>query len=100
MSGELTEEKFHPHRPEPLKEGGQFQRCDSVNAEHLDRQRIIAEHHRAAVARSPPQALLPKSRLPVVEIQPYVSVKKLELIDRRYGSARRQFVPRVDIGYS
>src|SRR6516165_7513721 len=89
MPRELAEKEFRPHRPEPTEKARQLQRCDSVDAEHVDRRRIVAEHHRAAVAGTPPQALLSKSHLPVVEIQTHVGVKKPELTYRRHGSAWR-----------
>jgi len=85
MAGELAEEEFCPHRPKPVKKGGQFERHDSVNAEHLDWLRIVAVQHRAAIARPPPQTLLTERCLPIVEIQTDVGVQKLELTDRRYG---------------
>src|SRR6266566_247393 len=89
MTRELAEEEFCPHRSEPTEKRRQFQRSDSVQTEHLYRLRIVAEHHRAAVAGPPPQALLAESCLPVVKIQPDISVKKLELVYRRYRRSRR-----------
>src|SRR6266566_587867 len=98
MTRELAEEEFRPHRPEKARKKRNAERCDSVNAEHLYRLRIVAEQHRAAVARPPPQALLAESCLPVVEIQPDVRVKEPELIHRRYWRCRG-FWERVDRGY-
>src|SRR6266705_7094355 len=98
MSRKLAEEEFGAHRPQPMEKAGQLQRRDSVNAEHLYRLRIVAEQHRAAIAGPPPQALLAESCLPVVEIQPDVRVKELELIHRRYWRCRG-FWERVDRGY-
>src|SRR6266699_6741459 len=98
MSRKLAEEEFGAHRPQPMEKAGQLQRRDSVNAEHLYRLRIVAEQHRAAIAGPPPQALLPKGHLPVVEIQPDIGIKQLELIYGRYRCSR-WFRDQVDRSY-
>ena len=98
MTRELAEEEFNPRRPDKARKKRNAERRDSVNAEHLYRLRIVAEQHRAAIAGPPPQALLPKGHLPVVEIQPDISVKKLELIYGRYRCSR-WFRDKVDRSY-
>src|SRR6266576_969543 len=98
MTRELAEEEFYPHRPDKARKKRNAERCDSVNAEHLYRLGIVAEHHRAAVAGPPRQTLLTEGHLPVVEIQSDISVKKLELIYGRHGCSR-WFRNKVDRSY-
>src|SRR5207249_1712754 len=53
LSFQLAKEELRPHRSQPPKKARQLQRSSTVNSKHVDRWRIVAECHRAAVARSP-----------------------------------------------
>src|SRR5579875_265849 len=64
----LPDEKFRSdgaHQPENT---GQFERTHAVDPQHRNRFRIVAEHHRPALTRPPPQALLTEGHLPVLEV--------------------------------
>src|SRR5882762_5087704 len=99
MARQLAEEEFRPHRPQPVEKAGQFQRRDAINVKHLDRRRIVAEVQRSTVAGSPGEALLAKSDLPIVEIQPDVSVKQMHLMNRRRGGGWGWHWDRVNLSY-
>src|SRR6267143_2373860 len=99
MARQLAEEEFRAHRPQPAEKAGQFQRRYAVNVKHLDRRRIVAEVQRSTVAGSPREALLAKCDLPIVEIQPDVSVKKMKLMNRRRGGGWGWHWDRVNLRY-
>jgi hypothetical protein len=81
LASQLTEEEFRSHRSEPVEKMWQFKGLDPINAKHSDWRSVVAEEHRTAVSRAPPQALLAKRDLPIVKIQTDVRIQKLELMD-------------------
>src|ERR1041385_8160281 len=78
--GELAEEPFEADRPEPTQNAGQLEWRNTIDAEHVQRFGIVAEHHRAALAGTPPKALLSKRELPALDVQPHVRVQKSRTI--------------------
>src|SRR6267143_1933172 len=99
MARQLAEEKFRPHRPQPVEKAGQFQRRDAVNMKHLDRRRIVAEVQGSTDTWCPRQALLAECDLPIGEIQPNVGFKKLKLMNRRRGGGWGWHWDRVNLSY-
>src|SRR5260370_31132910 len=90
MAGELADEEFHPYRAEELQEARQQQRRDAIDAEHVDRCRVVAEYQGPALTGSPVQALPAKTPLPVRNRKSSVSVQELKLLDRQRSRRRRQ----------
>src|SRR5258708_16253568 len=86
VSGELSEESFHPHGSKQAEKAGQRKRADPVHAEHSDRLRVIAEHRCSALRRSPPQTLISIGNLPVGKVHGHVGIKQSSLIE---SSGRR-----------
>src|SRR5580693_8424915 len=54
VASQLAQEEFDSHRTEPAQNARQFERRDPVDSKHVYGRSVVAEHHRTAVAGSPP----------------------------------------------
>src|SRR3984957_3538002 len=87
---QLTEKKFDAHRAEPSQNAGKLEWRHPVETEHVDGLNIVAEHHRAAIARAPLETLLAKRQFPVGKHQSNVRIEQRELLRRRLVGAGRE----------
>src|SRR5690348_12560659 len=79
LSVELTEEQFDAHRPKKSQNAWQLEWRDAAHAKHSDWVGVVAEHHRSARIRTPPQALLAVGDLPVMKIHANVGIEEAKL---------------------
>src|SRR5712691_12665299 len=57
IPGILTQEELDPHWSQDPQKARKLERGDTVDPEHDQRIRVVAQHHSAAFIGSPPQAL-------------------------------------------
>src|ERR1051326_2612362 len=79
----LSNESLKAHLSEVAKNPRQLKRADPIDAEHVIQwSSIIGHKHRAAFARSPPQAAPPIRDLPIRQIHADISVEQLKTARR------------------
>src|SRR6266478_1432400 len=83
LSGQLSEKKLHAHRPQEPRNQRNGKWSYAIHPEHVDRGGIVAKHNRAALARSPIQALAAKAEFPIGQIQAYISIQHLKFLNGR-----------------
>src|ERR1700732_4906007 len=89
LSAVLPHKKVHSHRAKPLKNPWQFERRDPIDTKHVQRRRIVAEHQRPSIARSPAKTLFAKAEFPIRQRQADIRVQQRYLRHSRPRDRRR-----------
>src|SRR5437773_3340146 len=97
MAVKLSEEPLHSDRPQPTQKRRELKGRDAADSKHVYRLRIVTEHQRTALGRTPPQTLFSERNLPIPKVHTDVGIKQSKPINgrkRRSGPNAGQVIDR------